>query len=486
MSSIKQQTLKSAKWNFIERIATQGIQFLLGIVMARLLLPSDYGAVGMLAIFFAVSQTFIDSGFSSALIRKKDPTEEDFSTVFYFNFAISIVVYIILFLIAPWVADFFSLEILCPVLRVQAISLIINAVMAVQVAMLNIRLDFKALAKRNITATLISGVCGIILAYLGYGIWALVFQQLIAAVVNLVFICAVCRWYPQTKFNKKSFKELGAFGSRLLASSLMHTLYTNMTTFAIGKFYSPKDLGFYTRGAQFAQVPNNVINGVLSTVTYPILAKIQDDETRLIHVYRKYIRLTSLCIFVFSCLLCALAKPIVLFCLTDKWSEAIIFLQIFALTFMFDHLSTINLNLLKVRGRSDLFLRLEIIKKMIAVAILLAVIPLGVLAICLSKFLNNQIAFFINTYYTGKLFHLGYLQQMKDISPFLGRCVVACLPAYAMTFLELPHIVTIIIGATVSLLLYWLMLRRNPDMIELMELVKEKFKKKNEKNMAID
>lgn len=486
MESITQQTVNSAKWNFTERIVTQGIQFLLGLVMARLLLPSDYGAVGMLAIFFAVSQTFIDSGFSSALIRKKDPTEKDFSTIFYFNFAISIVVYVILFLIAPWVADFFNLKILCPVLRVQAVTLIINAIMAVQVAMLNINLDFKSLAKRNITATLISGICGVTFAYFGYGIWALVFQQIIAAIVNLVFICSVCKWYPKEKFNKQSFKELGTFGSRLLASGLLHMLYSNMTTFAIGKFYSPNDLGFYTRGVQFAHVPNNAINGVLQTVTYPILAKIQDDESRLIHVYRKYIRISSLGIFIFAGLLCALAKPIILFCLTDKWSEAIVFLHAFAFSSMFEHISTINLNLLKVKGRSDLFLRLEIVKKILGGIILLSVIPFGVLVICLSKLFYCQIAIVINTFYTKKLFHLGYLQQMKDISPFFGRCIIACLPAYTITFLDLPHIVTIIIGATVSLLLYWLMLRKNPDMIELMELVKEKFKKKNEKNMAIN
>lgn len=479
MTSIKQQTINSAKWNFIDRVAGQGIQFLLGIVIARFLLPSDYGAIGMLAFFFAISQAFIDSGFSSALIRKKNPTEEDFSTTFYFNFAISIVVYIILFLIAPWVAVFFKIPILCSVMRVQSITLIINAIMAVQVAMLNIRLDFKSLAKRNIAATLISGICGVVLAYLGYGIWALVFQQIVASVINLIFICSVCKWYPKTKFNKKAFKELGAFGSRLLASGLLNTIYTHLTTLAIGKFYTAKDLGFYSRGSDFARVPNYAINGVLGTVTYPILAQIQDNEERLISVYRKYIRITSLCIFIFSGLLCALAKPIILLTLTDKWAEAIIFLHAFAFSCAFDHFSTINLNLLKVKGRSDLYLRLEIIKKIIAVAILFAAIPLGVLAICLSKLLNNQIAVFINTYYTGKLFHLGYVQQMKDVLPFLICCIFACLPAYAITLTDLPHILSIILGSSVSLLLYWFLLRNNPDMQEVIGLFKNKFGKKN-------
>ncbi|MCQ2097236.1 MAG: lipopolysaccharide biosynthesis protein [Fibrobacter sp.] len=478
MASIKQQTISGSKWNFIERISVQGIQFLLGVVMARLLLPSDYGTIGLLAIFFEISQAFIDSGFSSALIRTKDPTEKDFSTVFYFNLAISVTVYISLFFAAPWVADFFKIPILCPILRVQAGTLVINAIMAVQVSMLNIKLDFKSLAKRKVSATLIGGISGVAFAYTGFGVWALVYQQIIAAVINLVFICYICRWYPRAGFSKESFKRLGSFGSRLLAAGLLHTIYRNMTTFAIGKFYSAKDLGFYSRGSHFADLPGNTINGVLQTVTYPILAKIQDDEEQLVRVYRKYIRITSLSIFIISGILCALAEPIILLCLTDKWSEAVIYLHAFAFSSMFDHLSTINLNLLKVKGRSDLFLKLEIIKKTISIGILLCAIPYGVLAICLSKLLYNQIAVFINTYYTGKLFHLGYVQQVKDFSPYLVRCIIACIPAYLLTYWELPHLVTIILGASLSLFLYWLLLRKNPDMQELLELFKAKIKKK--------
>lgn len=477
MSSIKQQTLSGSKWNFLERLSVQGIQFLLGIIMARLLLPSDYGTIGLLAIFFEISQAFIDSGFSSALIRTKSPTEKDYSTVFYFNLAISVVVYGILFFAAPWIASFFKIPILCPILRVQAVTLIVNAIMAVQVSMLNIKLDFRSLAKRRVAATMISGVCGVIFAYTGFGIWSLVYQQLIAAAINLIFICYICRWIPRAGFSKESFKRLGSFGSRLLAAGLLHTFYRNLTTFAIGKFYTAQDLGFYSRGASIADLPGSTINGVLQTVTYPILAKIQDDEKQLVHIYRKYIRITSLVIFIISGTLCALAKPFILLILTDKWANAIIYLHIFAFSYMFDHLSTINLNLLKVKGRSDLFLKLEIIKKSISITLILVAIPYGVLAICFAKFLYNQIAVFINTYYTGKLFHLGYIQQVKDFSPYLIRCILACTPAYLITYLELPNIVTLLLGSAVALMLYWLMLRNNPDMQELVDLVKMKFKK---------
>lgn len=471
MSSIKQQTIKSAKWNFIDRIASQGIQFVLGIIIARFLIPADFGAIAIVAIFFAISQTFIDSGFSSALIRKINPSEQDFSTAFYFNLGISIVFYALLFFLAPQVAIFFKIPVLCSVLRVQSVVLIINAIMAVQIAMLNIRLDFRSLAKINVSASLFSGVLGVILAYLGYGIWSLVFQQIASAVISLFLICFTCKWYPKVKFNFNSFRDLWSFGSRLLASGLLQTVYINLNNFVIGKFYTANDLGYYSRGVQFAHVPNYAINGMLQTVTYPILSKIQNEEDRLIYVYRKYIRITSLCIFIFSGLLCALAKPIILLTLTNKWIDAVIFLHAFAFSSMFDHLCTINLNLLKVKGRSDLYLRLEIVKKCIAVSILFCAVPFGVLAICLSKLLYNQIAVFINTYYTGKLFHLGYIQQMKDVFPYLLCCILACLPAYAITLADLPHLFTIVLGASVSIFLYWFMLRKNPDMVELVELI---------------
>lgn len=477
-ASIKEQTISSAKWNGIERITVYGIQFLLTLVLARLLMPTDYGIIGMLAIFIEISQTFIDSGFQAALVRKTDVDDKDFSTAFYFNVFVAVLIYAILFCTAPIIADFFNQPILCSVLRIYSVSLFVNSFMVVQVSMLQIRLDFKSLAKRNISATIISGVIGIILAYLGFGVWALVWQNIAASLINLIFICYVCRWIPRSPFSKQSFKYLWFFGSRMLGAGLLNTVYKNLTTLAIGKFYSADDLGYYSRGSHFAHAPTHTVNGVLNTITYPILAKIQDDESRLMGVYRKYIRMSSLVIFIMCGILAALGKPIVLLFLTEKWSSAIIFLQLFALGSMFDHMNTINLNLLKVKGRSDLFFRLEVVKKTIALIILAISVPLGVLIICISKLINNQIAIVINTYYTGKLFHLGYLQQMKDISPFLGRCIVACLPAYAITFLELPHIVTIIVGGTISLVLYWLMLRKNPDMMELIGLVKEKISRK--------
>lgn len=473
MESIKEQTIKSAKWNALERLSIQGIQFILGLIMARLLTPNDYGIVGMVAVFFAISQSFIDSGFSTALIRKPDANEKEFSTVFFFNIVVAIFFYVALFISAPYIADFFNQPVLRPIVRVQAVTLIVNSLIVVQVAMLTIKLDFKSLAKRSVCATLISGLVGVSMAYAGFGVWALVFQNVLSSIINLIYTCWICRWIPRERFNVQAFKELGAFGSKLLASGLIHTIYVHLTTLAIGKFYSPKDLGYYSRGQQIAELPNTTINGVLQTVTYPILAQIKDDDTHLVAVYRKYIKMTSLVIFIFCGILCALAKPFILLLLTGKWLDAVPYLQIFALTCMFDHLSTINLNLLKVKGRSDLCLRLEIIKKIIAFGLLCASIPLGVMAICLSKFVYNQIALVINTYYTGKLFGLSYITQLKDYIPYFIVTVLVCIPSFLLSYTSLPNIIILILGGGISSLLYIILLKKDSNMREIVQLAKE-------------
>lgn len=474
MDSIKNQTISSAKWNGIERFSSQGIQFLLTLILARLLSPTDYGTIGMLAIFIEISQAFIDSGFQLALVRKTDVNEKDFSTAFYFNVIVAIIVYVILFFFSSSIASFFNQPILCPILRVYAISLLINSLMSVQVAMLQIKLDFKSLAKRNVSAVLISGLVGIIMAYFGWGVWALVWQCISRALINLVFICYICKWFPKEAFSRVSFKYLWSFGSRILGAGLLDSFYNNMTSFAIGKFYTAKDLGLYTRGKEFAQTPTITVNGVIATVTYPILAKIQDDRERLINVYIKYIKMSSLVLFFMCGLISALSSPLILITLTSKWSGAVIFLQIFAFSSMFDHLNPINLNLLKVTGRADYVFRLEVVKKTIALLILFAAIPLGVLAICISKLIYNQIAILINTYYTGKLYDYGYFKQWKDFLPYFYKTVLACLPTFGLTFTSLPYVLTIIIGVVLSIGLYMFLLRNDENYIEFKNLVIEK------------
>lgn len=477
MTSIKQETITSVKWTSLEKFALQGMQFFIGLIMARLLTPSAYGTVAMLSIFMAVSGTFVDSGFSNALTRKLDRTEVDFSTIFYFNVFVACFFYIILFLIAPWVATFFNSPILCDILRIQAISLIINSFIQIQITKLVIELNFKALAIRAVLSAFISGIVGILLAFYGFGVWALVFQSLISAIVNALFIIIYCHWKPLLVFSKKSFLELGSYGSKLLASSLLHTIYTQLTTIIIGKFFSSNDLGYYNRGTQFAALPMTTFNSIIGRVTFPILVKLQNDDNRLIEVYRKYICIASLVIFFGCTMIAALAKPIIIILLTKKWAESIIYLQIYAFAIMFTHINDINLKLLQVKGRSDLFLKLEIIKKTISIAMLFAAIPFGIIGICVSKLIYCQIAIIINTYNTGKLFGLGYIKQVKDFSIYLIFSILACLPTFVVTKLGFSNFISLIFGCISCPLIYCFLLRKDSNMIFIVSIIKNKIKK---------
>lgn len=472
MGDIKQQTLSGVKWSAIGRFSTQCIGFVIGLILARLLSPSDYGVVGMIGIFLAIAQSFIDSGFSSALIRKKDSTEVDFSTAFYFNIAVGGVSYGVLFLSAPYIASFFNTPILKDVVRVVSINLFLNSLTIVQGAKLTVALDFKSQAKVSLITTVISGVIGIAFAYNGYGVWSLVYQSVASSFLRVVLLWIITKWTPSMVFSMESFKGLFSFGGKILTAGLLHTIYTHFITLVIGKFYTPKDLGFYSRGESLASLPSTNITSILQSVTYPILSKLQDDDERLIAVYRKYIALSSLIIFFGMCLLAALAKPVILFLLTEKWAEAIIYLQVFCFALMFDHLCQLNLNILYVKGRSDLVLRLEIIKKTISISMIICAIPFGVLAICIARALYSQIAVYINTYYTGKLFGLGYITQVKDFGGYLVGSFIATLPVYLLTFTAMPHIITIIAGTILSCVIFWLQFRHDAGFKEIISIIK--------------
>lgn len=471
MGELKDKTLSGVKWNAIGRFSTQGISFFISILLARVLSPSDYGVLGMIAIFMAIAQTFIDSGFGSALIRKKDCTDIDYSTAFYFNVVVGIVCYLILFISAPLIANFFNTPILEDIVRVFGINLFLSSLTIVQSAKLTAAVDFKSQAKISLATTIVSGSVGLIMAYSGYGVWSLVYQSVVSSVVRTLLFWIITGWKPQRIFSKQSFKYLFGFGSKILSASLLHTIYSNLTTILIGKFYTPKDLGYYSRGESLAILPCSSIAGVIQSVTFPILSQIQDDNVRLIQVYRKYIRMMSMVIFFVMFLLFALAEPLIITLFTDKWQDSVIYLQIFCFAYMFDHICSLNLNILYVKGRSDLVLRLEVIKKTISISMIVAAIPFGVLAICIARALYTQIAVFINTYYTGKLFGLGYFSQMADYIKYVAYSLIAVFPAFILSFTSLSSIIILLMGGSISFLIYWLLLRRDINFVELLELV---------------
>lgn len=454
MSEIKHQTITGIKWSAIERISIHGITFVLGLIMARLLTPTDYGIIGILGIFMAIAQTFIDSGFGNALVRKLDRTEYDLNTVFYFNIVVSLLCYTILFLSAPAIADFFDQPILRDVLRVISLNLVIQSFNSVQYALFEIKIDFKTIAKCSLASSITSGVLGIVLAYIGLGVWALVYQQICATVIRTIAIWSFSNWRPRWMYSWTSFRTLFSYGSKLLASGLLHTVYTNMTTLLIGKFYTPHALGYYSRGDQMPALLCSNSTGILQRVTFPIFAKLQNDDAQLIVVYRKYICITSMVVFFLLFLLGAISRPLILLLLGSKWEPAALFCQILCFAWMFDHICTINLNLLQVKGRSDLYLRLEIIKKSISFAILCAAVPLGVMAICISRVIYGQIAVYINTFYTGRLFGVGYVAQIKDFGRYFIYSAIAVTPAFLLCMTELPQMALFCICGILSLTTY--------------------------------
>lgn len=474
--SLRKKTVKGVMWNSIDRFTTQGISFVFSMLIARMLLPSDYGVIGMLGIFMAVSQCFINSGFGQALVRKNNRTETDFCTVFYFNIVVACICYGLLWIGSPLIAKFYDIPLLESVTKVWGLNLIISSFAGIQDAQLSIAINFKSRAKISVITTLFTGAVGLFLAYRGYGVWALVFQTLSSNILKTLLLWYTVRWIPKLIFSWQSFKELFSFGSKLLASSLLDTIYNNIYTLVIGKCFSAKALGVYSRADSLAQFPSSNITGVLQAVTFPVLSKIQDNDTRLSNAYRSFIRMSAFVVFPLMVGLAAVADPFIRIVLTDKWEGTIIFLQIICFALMLYPVHAINLNLLQVKGRSDYFLKLEVIKKILGVAILCVTIPLGLTAMCYGRVFSSVVCLVINTYYTKKIIGYGFFNQMKDLAHIIlhtfvmGAIVftaVHCLPT-----LWLQLVIGTMLGAGYYILGAYFM--RFEELQEILLLLKRK------------
>lgn len=475
--SLKRQTVKGTLWSSVERFSVQGIQFVVMIVMARILTPSDYGLVGMLAIFIAVSQSLIDSGFSQALIRKQDRSETDNSTVFFFNIGVGAILYLILFLSAPLIAGFYNEPMLCALTRVIGLGLVFNSLAVVQRALLTVTLDFKTQAKASLIGAVLSGALGIWMAYDGYGVWSIVAQHLCNLALVTVFLWIFSKWRPIWRYSWQSFRELFGFGSKLLASGLLDTAFRNIYLIVIGKIYKASDLGFFTRGQQFSDLISSNLTGILQRVTYPVLCTIQEEDSRLREAYGKILRLSAFVIFPLMAGVAGVSKPLVVSLLTEKWIFTATLLVPLCLAGMWYPVHAINLNLLQVKGRSDLFLRLEIIKKAVTVVILCVTVPFGLIPMCWGMLANSLIALIINTHYTGRLINLGFLRQMKDLFTSLSLSLIMGGAVYTtMEFLSVSSIAALSIGIAESVMIYAILavLLRSRELKELLDLIKNK------------
>lgn len=452
--NLKDKTVRGVIWSSVERFSVQGIQFLVMLVIARILAPRDYGLIGMLAIFLAVSQALIDSGFSQALIRKQDRTESDNSTVFFFNIVVSSLLYVILFLLAPWVSDFYNEPQLTLLMRVLCLVIIINSFAVVQRASLTASINFKVQAKASLIAAIISGGLGVYLAISGYGVWTLVCQQVLSALINVILLWWYSKWRPRLLYSWRSFRELFSFGSKILAVGLIDTIYNNMYQIVIGKVFSAASLGYYSRAQHFAEMPSSNVTGILQRVTYPVLCTMQDDDDKLRANYRKLLRVSAFVIFPMMCLLASVAHPLTCLLIGEKWDFAATLLVPLCFSLMWYPIHAINLNLLQVKGRSDLFLKVEIIKKIIIVSVLVLSIPFGVLFMCYSRIFTTVVCLAINTYYTGKLIQVGFVAQIKDLSGTLFASLLVFGIAYLIGSFFDNYITELILGVIVATLLF--------------------------------
>lgn len=452
--TLKQQTKKGLYWSFFNQFSNYGMQFCIGIVMARLLSPSDYGITALPGVFMAIAGIFQDSGMTGALVRKEKIEEKDYSTLFIYSIAMGIFMYAVLFIASPWIAIFFHTPVLIPLIRVTALTFLWGPVSTVQYVILKRKLDFKTPTKISIATKIFSGVVGITLAYMGYGLWALVISGVLSSFLGLVIVAYVVKWYPKTGWSKDSFKYLWNYGNKMLASALLDTAYNNITPVFVGKYYSPSDLGIYNRAQGYASLPSQQMTGVIQNVTFPVLSKMLNDDEGLARNYRRMIRTTAFIVFPMMFMLSALARPLILMMITAKWEPCIILLQLMCFSLMWYPIHAMNLNLLQVKGRTDLFLRLEIIKKILCLSILVITLPQGLIIFCIGNIVATILCLFINTYYTGKLINVGFLTQMKDLIPILLLSSIMYLAIYyANLFIE-NMILQIMIGGAIGAIIY--------------------------------
>jgi O-antigen/teichoic acid export membrane protein len=453
--NLQQKTFSGMIWTFAQHFSLEGFAFVQGIILARLLVPKDYGLIAMTQIFFAVARVFIDSGFGNALMRKKNRKEIDYSTVFVTNVVLTFFFAVALFLLAPSIGDFYKEPILKDIVRANAILLVINSVNAVQATRLRINLQFKIFGFISVVSTVSIGIITIVLAYLGDGVWSLIYPNFLAPFLNFILYWYFQRWRPKLQFSWKVWREYFAYGSNLLLASLITKIWDNLYPFIIGKKFSAVDLGYYSRAHGYANLPATSFQGTLNSVTFPVLSSIQDDDCRLRDAYRRLIRVSGYVVFPMLMGLAALAKPVILVLITDKWAASIPYLVVICFAAMLRPIQILNLNLLKVKGRSDLVLKLEVLKKTIYLLVILITMNYSVLAMCFGGVLSSHIALFINTYYTGKLIHVGYFVQMKDLLPSFLFSTTMGLLVYASTLVFSNMLIQLFVGIVLGITYYY-------------------------------
>lgn len=457
MENKKSKVLSSLIWKFLERGGTQGIQFIIQIVLARILLPSDYGIISLISVFIAIANVFVQSGFNTALIQKKKVDEKDLSSVFYLNIFVSGILYILLFFTAPFIERFYNVLGISKVLRVLSLTLFLGAINSIQNAVISRKMEFKKLFFSSIAAIIVSGIIGVILALLGFGIWALVFQQLSNQIITTIVLWFTVKWRPQLVFSLEKIKVLFSYGWKVLCSTLLDTLYMNLRSLIVGKMYSTEILAYYNRGDQFPQLIITNINGSIQSVMLPILAEEQDNKKKVKEMVRRSIVTSSFIIFPMMIGLSVIAVPLVKVILTEKWLSCVPFLRIFCFSYALWPIHTANLQAINAIGRSDIYLKLEIVKKILGMIILIVSIQFGMYAIAIGLLINSIVSTFINSYPNRKLLNYSYLEQIRDVMPSFVLSFIMGGVIYLISFLKISSLITLLLQVIVGAILYVLM-----------------------------
>lgn len=456
MNSLKQKTVTGLLWSFIDNVAQKGITFIVGIILARLLVPAEFGLIGMISIFIAISTSFMDSGFGAALIRKKNCTNADFSTVFYFNLTIGIFFYILLFFLAPAISRFFHEPLLVSLVQVLSIVIVIDSFTIIQRTILTKRIDFKLQTKISVISSVISGIIGVVMAFQGFGVWSLVAKTLIQRGVNSLLLWMWNSWKPMLVFSKQSFMELFSFGNKLLLSGLIDTIYRNVYYLIIGKYFSAQELGYYTRADHFRNLPSQNLMSIINRVSYPVLVQMQDDKIALKMNYKKMIKSSMLLSFVLLLGMAAIAEPMVITLIGEKWRPSIIYLQLLCFVAMLYPLHSLNLNMLLVQGRSDLGLKLEIVKKILVIPMIIIGIIWGIKVMIVGMIVNSFIAYYLNSYWSGKHISYSIKEQVQDILPsFILASVCSAVVYFIGNILTLGYFYILIIQILIGILMFF-------------------------------
>lgn len=472
--SMKQKAVSGMVWTTIERLGSQIVFLLIGIAIARILTPDDFGIIGMTAIFMSIGATLIDSGFGSALIQNQDRTQSDYSTCFYFNIIVGCVLYLLLYLSAPLIAGFYDAPVLTRVIRALGLLIVLNSSIISQTAMLTVRYNFKALSIISISSQSLSGLIALFIALGGYGVWALVWQQLLGGVFRVLFTFGYTRWLPGAEFSAAAFRRLFSYGGKILCSSMINTVYENIYTLVIGKSFGARDVGLYTRASQFAQLPSQTLMSIVMKVSFPILAEVQNDTGRLSEAYDKFMAMTLFVLYPVLTGLIVLAKPFIVVVLGNQWADCVPFMQIICFVYIFEPLTTINLNLLYVKGRTDLVLKLELLKKPIAFLIVFSALPFGIIWLCVGRVVYNFIAFAFNCHYTARFIGLGFAHQMRFVLVTLIKAMLMGAAVWASTLFFDSYILQLTIGTVTGIAAYTLiaLVTRDSSFGELCNLIR--------------